>query len=98
MNGFDAFVASLRDAAPSGDASPALRGVWHALRGDWEAAHDAVQSDDPACAWVHAALHREEGDLANADCWYARAGRRRAAGATRAEFLQIAAALLAPPP
>lgn len=92
------FSTSLRGEAPPPAASPALRGVWHALRGEWERAHDAVQPDGADCAWVHAALHREQGDLANANYWYGLAGRPAATGAVRDEYLAIATALLRRPP
>ncbi len=88
------FVASLRAVAPPAGAGPALCGVWHALRGEWDRAHDAVQPETSDCAWVHAALHREEGDLPNANYWYGVAGRAIARGAARDEYLAIAAALL----
>lgn len=91
----DSFRRSLDAQAPPAGAGAALRGCWHALRGEWEAAHDAVEPDDDDCAWVHAVLHREEGDHANAGYWYRRAGRRAAAGAVRDEYLTIAAELLA---
>lgn len=89
------FVASLRDAAPPPGLTPALRGIWHALRGEWEPAHDAVQPDDRDCAWVHAALHREEGDLPNARSWYAEAKRPCATGASQDEYRAILRELLA---
>jgi hypothetical protein len=88
------FTASLAAAAPPAPLSPALLGVWHALRGEWERAHDAVQLETADCAWVHAALHREEGDLPNANYWYGIAGRAAATGALRDECLAIAAVLL----
>ncbi|HEX5051176.1 MAG TPA: hypothetical protein VFZ65_05355 [Planctomycetota bacterium] len=89
------FVASLTQPAPPAGASPALRGVWHALRGEWDAAHDAVQPDAPECAWVHAALHREEGDMENAGYWYRLARQAVACGPHRDEYLAIAQVLLA---
>ena len=89
------FVDSLGDEQPPQDLSGPLRGCWYALRGDWRAAHDDVQGDSIGDAWVHAALHREEGDHSNADYWYRRAGRPGAAGASRREYLAIAAQLLA---
>jgi hypothetical protein len=89
-----AFRASLEQAAPPESLSSALRGLWHAMRGEWDAAHDAVQPDDPDCAWVHAALHREEGDVSNARYWYRRAGRPPAEGPYAEEHLAIAATLL----
>ena len=54
----------------------ALRALWFALQGKWDAAHDIAQSDDSReGAWVHAYLHRVEGDTTNANYWYERAGR-----------------------
>lgn len=88
------FEASLTAASPPPSLSAPLRGVWHALRGEWDAAHDAVQTDTVDCAWVHAALHREEGDLGNAGYWYRAAHRAAARGDHRAEYLAIAAVLL----
>jgi hypothetical protein len=53
-----------------------LRALWHAAHGNWETAHQLVQ-DDPTqeSAWVHAYLHRVEGDVANARYWYHQAGK-----------------------
>ncbi len=86
-----------RDAAPPAGLGLALQGLWHDARGDWAGAHGAVQQDeqDRACAWVHAYLHRKEGDAGNAGYWYSRAGRKRpAAGLTlEAEWAEIARAL-----
>jgi hypothetical protein len=90
----DPFLSSLdRDVPPPG-ASPLLRAVWHGLRGDWDAAHELAQAhDDAESAWVHAWLHRIEGDLGNADHWYRRASRPSRRDDTRSEGLEIARAL-----
>lgn len=93
MTDIAAFRRSLAEGEPLPSA-PALLGVWHALRGDWDQAHDAVQPDTAECALVHAALHREEGDHGNAGYWYRRAGRAAATGSSRDEYLAIAAELL----
>jgi hypothetical protein len=70
------FEEFLSAAAPPAGASPALQALWHDARGDWARAHALSQEDVGAAgAWVHAYLHRKEGDLANARYWYARAGR-----------------------
>ena len=90
----DQFVASLDEKEPPDGVSGALLGVWHALRGEWGPAHDAVQDDNAACAWVHAALHRAEGAHDNAAYWYRAAGRPIAIGSTRTEYLAIAAAFV----
>ena len=90
----DSFVASLDRKQPPPLATPMLRAVWHGLRGDWEAAHELAQAqDDAEGAWVHAWLHRIEGDLGNADYWYRRANRPPCRGDTRDEGLDIARAL-----
>jgi hypothetical protein len=75
---FAAFEGSVaRDAAPPPAWSGALQALWHDFRGDWHAAHDRAQADHSAAgSWVHAYLHRKEGDAGNAAYWYARAGRR----------------------
>jgi len=67
-----------------------------AERGEWKGAHEIVQRDeeDPLSCWIHAVLHRQEGDLANARYWYARSGRRLRKGvAPAAELQEIRAAL-----
>ena len=69
------FVDSLGDERPPEALPGALRGCWHALRDEWQAARDAVQADSDGDGWVHAALHRQQGDHANARYWYGRAGR-----------------------
>ncbi|MDF3130070.1 hypothetical protein P0Y35_12755 [Kiritimatiellaeota bacterium B1221] len=62
--------------APNPEWRPALQALWHAEKGEWEMAHDKCQEGDvKEGAWVHANLHREEGDLANAGYWYHRAGK-----------------------
>jgi len=72
----DTFEASLRLAGPPEDWSHALQALWWDAHGDWDKAHSFVQMDDanPHSAWVHAYLHRKEGDLSNAAYWYRRSG------------------------
>jgi hypothetical protein len=80
---------------PSPGMSGALLALWHDARGDWAAAHDAAQGDDSANgAWVHAYLHRKEGDPGNAAYWYRRARRPIPACGVEAEWGQIAGELL----
>ena len=91
---FDTFILSLGGSEPPPHAAPMLRAVWHGLRGDWNAAHELAQAhDDQEGAWVHAWLHRIEGDQANAGYWYRRAGKPPRSGATHDEGLEIARAL-----
>lgn len=70
--------------------------VERALAGDWQAAHRIVQEyeADPSAAWIHAVVHRMEGDLGNARYWYGRCGRAlREAVSSEAELLEIRSAL-----
>ena len=93
---FDEFKASLGSPEPPPGLDPALQALWWDAQGNWERAHTCVQANeaDPISAWVHAYLHRKEGDLANAAYWYRRAGRPVAREGLEAEWLAIAAALL----
>ena len=77
------------------DVSPALVALWHDARGNWDAAHDTAQAiDDATGAWVHAYLHRKEGDESNAAYWYRRAEKPVARDSLRAEWERIVTALL----
>jgi hypothetical protein len=91
------FRASLAGTAPP-QVAPALRALWHDARGDWDAAHSVAQDvDDASGAWVHAYLHRKEGDIGNARYWYDRAGRPEATDSLDAEWSRIVVELLKPP-
>jgi hypothetical protein len=71
--------------------------LWHERKGNWDRAHRIVQDAETAeAAWVHAYLHRREGDLANARYWYRRAGRDEATGPLDSEWTNLVDALLAP--
>ena len=91
----EAFKASLAQAAQPAGLSPALTALWWAGKGDWNKAHElAMNEDGPESAWVHAYLHRVEGDLDNARYWYRQARRPPATGELATEWAAIAAALL----
>jgi hypothetical protein len=91
----DVFKASLTQAAPPPDASPALVALWHDGHGDWDQAHRVAQDiDDDTGAWVHAYLHRKEGDISNAGYWYRRARRPVASGSLDREWAAIVTELL----
>jgi hypothetical protein len=90
----DEFRQSTKGEAPKG-LSGALLALYHDERGDWDAAHDSAQAGDTReGAWVHAYLHRKEGDLGNAGYWYRRAGRPVPTCGLEAEWAQIAGELL----
>ncbi|HUK07654.1 MAG TPA: hypothetical protein VLX09_07285 [Stellaceae bacterium] len=93
---FAKFKASLTLGAPPAGIDQALNALWWDAKGDWKKAHECAQKDEGANgAWVHAYLHRREGDISNAGHWYRRAGKRAADGTLEAEWEAIAHALLA---
>ncbi len=87
----------LRSAPEAPDRGAAVKALWWAARADWTQAHKVAQVDDGApAAWVHAYLHRVEGDPENAAYWYARAGKPVATTSLDDEWQAIATALLKP--
>ena len=98
---FAEFVSSAKaDSAPPAGLGRALQALWHDRRDQWPEAHALVQAagkaatEQSAGAWVHAYLHRKEGDSDNAAYWYRQAGQPVAQGALVAEWEQIARTLL----
>jgi hypothetical protein len=72
-----------------------LQALWHDAHGDWDRAHELAQQAGGAEGdWVHAYLHRKEGDDGNARYWYFRAGQVKPNGPFQDEWAEIAAALL----
>ncbi|MGB7602362.1 MAG: hypothetical protein WBM24_18805 [Candidatus Sulfotelmatobacter sp.] len=72
----DDFRQSLADANPPSGLSLALAGLWWDAKGNWARAHESAQQDEGRDgSWVHAYLHRKEGDQGNAAYWYSRAGK-----------------------
>ena len=90
----DEFRATVSSATPP-SVPPLLLALWHDARGDWKKAHELAQDvDDESGAWVHAYLHRKEGDLSNASYWYRRASLPIATDSLDAEWARIVGALL----
>ena len=72
------FKESLSLDSPPSHFSPILKSLWYDAKGNWDQAHAQVdQLGGQDAAWVHAYLHRKEGDIWNADYWYARAKKTR---------------------
>ena len=93
---FDEFRDTLAASSPPAALSLPLVALWHDARGDWDAAHTVAQDvNDEAGAWVHAYLHRKEGDAGNAAYWYRRAGKPVATGRLEDEWAAIVSAFLA---
>jgi hypothetical protein len=93
---FSEFQQSLSLAEPPNAFSPHLKSLWYDRNDDWEKAHAMVQDlADKTAAWIHAYLHRKEGDIGNADYWYNRADRNRPALSLGEEWESLVKELLA---
>jgi hypothetical protein len=92
---FTNFQQSLSQDAPASDMPSALQALWHQANGDWDAAHKLAQSQSgPTGSWVHAYLHRVEGDIGNAAYWYRLAGKPDCTLKLNEEWEEIAKALI----
>jgi len=92
---FEAFNESIKAKTIPLDVSVYLASLWYAGTGDWSKAHNLVDSlEDSTACWVHAYLHRKEGDIGNADYWYRKAGRKRPDVSLETEWETIVKALL----
>jgi hypothetical protein len=83
------------EASGSDEFDGVLLALWWDSKGDWKKAHEVAQ-DVPGRdgAWVHAYLHRKEGDVFNANYWYRQAGRRVGGGDLRVEWEAMVGELL----
>ena len=89
------FRASISESSPPPTVSDALRALWLDARGNWDGAHDAAQADEGGAGdWVHAYLHRKEGDAGNAAYWYRRARKPVCRTSLDEEWAAITDALL----
>ena len=89
------FKQSQTKARPSAGLSVALTALWWAGKDDWDKAHKIVMDEGGKdCAWVHAYLHRVEGDADNARYWYRQAGKSAASCPPETEYESIVRALL----
>jgi hypothetical protein len=92
---FDEFKASIKGAEPPAQLTELLRALWYDRKGNWEEAHHLAQAVPTADgAWVHAHLHRREGDPGNARYWYRRAGRPESGASIEEEWAEIVSHLL----
>ncbi len=91
----EGFRAALKREVPPPGWSPPFRSLWWEARGNWEAAHDIAQELPGSWGyWMHAYLHRKEGDLWNAGYWYKKAGVAQRRDSLDAEFEDLLEALL----
>jgi hypothetical protein len=92
---FSEFKQSLTQSSPPSDLNPLLKAMWYDGKEDWESAHDLAQEvNTNDGSWVHAYLHRKEGDNGNASYWYHRANRKMPACSLKEEWEMISKELL----
>jgi hypothetical protein len=93
----NSFTESLLKGFPPENLSPELSALWYDAKGDWHTAHDLIDDKDGKdAAWVHAYLHRKEGDIGNAGYWYRRAGKEVPGLSLQEEWNHITETLLQP--
>lgn len=92
---FEEFNHSVSAATPPPEISDYLRSLWYDAKNEWDKAHEIIQDkEDKTAAWIHAFLHRKEGDIANADYWYRKAGKTRPGTSLEEECKEIVKSLL----
>lgn len=92
---FTEFVNSVSNTQPPPNVNVYLKSLWYEKKGDWEKAHDLIDDiPEPTASWVHAYLHRKQGDQWNADYWYKKAGKPSCTQTLDEEWTTIAQYLL----
>ena len=87
---FEEFRQTLSSSGPPADLTGYLLSLWYDAKGDWERSHTIIQDmHDNKAAWIHAYLHRKEGDIGNADYWYRRARKKRPSVTLNDEWEEI---------
>jgi len=95
MKNFTEYKESLSLSSPPSSLNVYLQALWYDAKDNWSKAHSLVDSlEDKTACWVHAYLHRKEGDIGNADYWYNKAGKKRPAITLDEEWKNIVEALL----
>jgi hypothetical protein len=84
------FKQSLKASSMPANLSAELQSLWCDGKGDWQGAHELIQDvDTKNAAWIHAYLHRKEGDLGNAGYWYRRANKEVATSKLSEEWEEL---------
>jgi hypothetical protein len=87
---YEEFVASLSSDNPPAELSNLLKALWYDGKGDWDMSHTIAQDiHDKNGSWIHAYLHRKEGDIFNAGYWYRQAGKAEFAGSLHEEWASL---------
>jgi hypothetical protein len=89
------FKESLLNSEAPQNISVYLKALWYDAKGDWNKAHKVIQDvEDNNASWIHAYLHRKEGDIVNADYWYSKADRKRPVITLEKEWEEVVKELL----
>lgn len=81
---------SLVNNTPPPNTSVYVKALWYDAKDNWNQAHELIQNiSDKNGSWLHAYLHRKEGNTGNADYWYAKAGKKRPSATLSEEWEQI---------
>jgi hypothetical protein len=89
--GLPDFVKSLSNDHPPLNISEELTALWFDGKGNWSRAHDIAQDiNNNNGSWIHAYLHRKEGDIQNAQYWYRKAGKSLPNVTINVEWIQLA--------
>lgn len=92
---YEQFIGSLQEQAPPQQLSPLLQALWYDGKEDWERSHNVAQDiNDRNGSWIHAYLHRKEGDLSNARYWYHKAGKSEPNVSLKEEWKMLVRAFL----
>lgn len=91
----ETFKETISSKQPPSNLSVYAQALWYDAKGNWSKAHELIQDlPDKSAAWVHAYLHRKEGDLFNADYWYRKAGKARPNFSLPEEWEQLVSTFL----
>jgi hypothetical protein len=92
---FETFQQSLSNTTPPTGASIYIQSLWYDGKGNWDQAHNLIQDlNDKNASWIHAYLHRKEGDVWNANYWYTKAGQRMPGYTLEQEWEELVKAML----
>ena len=92
---YDDFIKLTKETEPSDALSGIHLALWHAMKNNWDMAHNIVQDiETKTASWIHAYLHRVEGDLGNANYWYNRARKKSSTESLEAELNNIIKSVL----
>ena len=84
---YDEFISSLSTQQPPAHISSVLKALWYDGKDDWESSHNVAQDiHDKDGSWIHAYLHRKEGDISNARYWYSMAGKKETTMSLKEEW------------